>query len=109
MKFLTSFLLLITLITINLGVSEAFTCEEGWLQGPGDLQQYCYNILGAEVDYYPQYMSFYECKQDCNGIGGIFENSLQQKEAYVLELVSKELNHLAAILHAYAGVLIFIK
>ena len=69
MEFLTSFLLL---ITINLGVSEAFTCEEGWLQGPGDLQQYCYNILGAEVDYYPQYMSFYECKQDCNGLGGTY-------------------------------------
>ena len=33
MEFLTSFLLL---ITINLGVSEAFTCEEGWLQGLGD-------------------------------------------------------------------------
>ena len=26
-----------------------------------------------------------------------------------LELVSKELNHLAAILHVYAGVLIFMK
>ena len=84
MKFLASFLLPITLITFNLGVSEAFICEEGWLQGPGDLQQYCYNILGAEVDYYPQYMSFYECKQDCNGLGGIFEIILQQKETYVL-------------------------
>ena len=40
MEFLTSFSLLITLIAINFGVSEAFTCEEGWLQGPGDLQQY---------------------------------------------------------------------
>ena len=85
MKFLASFLLPITLIAINLGVSEAFICEEGWLQGPGDLQQYCYKILGAEVDYYPQYMSFYECKQDCNGLGGIFEIILQQKEIYVFQ------------------------
>ena len=40
-------------------------------------------LQGAEVDYYPQYMSFYECKQDCNGIGGIFEISLQQKVTYL--------------------------
>ena len=30
-------------------------------------------------------------------------------EEVYLELVSKELNHLAAILHVYAGVLIFMK
>ena len=30
-------------------------------------------------------------------------------DMYVLELVSKELNHLAAILHVYAGGLIFMK
>ena len=29
--------------------------------------------------------------------------------AFILELVSKELNHLAAILHVYAGGLIFMK
>ena len=56
MKFLTSFLLLITLITINLGDSEAFTCEEGWLQGPGDLQQYCYNILVPSMSFYPDFI-----------------------------------------------------
>ena len=32
-----------------------------------------------------------------------------QEEAQDLELVSKELNHLAAILHVYAGGLIFMK
>ena len=31
------------------------------------------------------------------------------REAKSLELVSKELNHLAAILHVYAGGLIFMK
>ena len=51
MEFLTSFSLLITLIAINFGVSEAFTCEEGWLQGPGDLQQYCYNILVPSMSF----------------------------------------------------------
>ena len=30
-------------------------------------------------------------------------------QKHVLELVSKELNHLAAILHVYAGGLIFMK
>ena len=34
--------------------------------------------------------------------------SLTSLESF-LELVSKELNHLAAILHVYAGVLIFMK
>ena len=34
---------------------------------------------------------------------------LIQKEAIWLELVSKELNHLAAILHVYAGGLNFMK
>ena len=36
---------------------------------------------------------------------GIFDFQL----TYVLELVSKELNHLAAILHVYAGGLNFMK
>ena len=31
------------------------------------------------------------------------------KEGFELELVSKELNHLSAILHVYAGGLIFMK
>ena len=53
MEFLTSFLLL---ITINLGVSEAFNCEEGWLQGPGDLQQYWWFSVGI-YKYKPGYKS----------------------------------------------------
>ena len=34
---------------------------------------------------------------------------LSNVEFFILELVSKELNHLAAILHVYAGGLIFTK
>ena len=49
-------------------------CEEGWIQGGSaddvDLQQYCYKILGAEVIGDPQYISFYQCKQECNKLGG---------------------------------------
>ena len=37
------------------------------------------------------------------------ETPLLPREATRLELVSKELNHLAAILHVYAGCLIFMK
>ena len=55
---------------MKLHCCKGFSCEDGWLQGSEDLQQYCYKVLGAEVDYYPQYMSFYQCKQECNAIGG---------------------------------------
>ena len=51
-------------------MSKSFTCDEGWLQGPRGLDENCYVVLGAEVEYYPQYMSFYQCKQACNEIGG---------------------------------------
>ena len=41
----------------------------------------------------------------------VFENVLRNNQVigYMVELVSKELNHLAAILHVYAGGLIFMK
>ena len=46
-------------------------------------------------------------------IGGVVPNlavlHVKTLSWRVLELVSKELNHLAAILHVYAGVLIFMK
>ena len=64
------FIFVITLVAVNSAFSKGFSCEDGWLQGSEDLQQYCYKVLGAEVDYYPQYMSFYQCKQECNEIGG---------------------------------------
>ena len=64
------FLLLLVLLTTNVAMSKAFTCDEGWLQGPRGLDENCYVVLGAEVEYYPQYMSFYQCKQACNEIGG---------------------------------------
>ena len=38
-----------------------------------------------------------------------FQQQREQKELGRLELVSKELNHLAASLHVYAGGLIFMK
>ena len=38
-----------------------------------------------------------------------FQQQREQKEVGRLELVSKELNQLAAILHVYAGGLIFMK
>ena len=40
---------------------------------------------------------------------GITVILLLPPQAQVLELVSKELNHLAAILHVYAGILILMK
>ena len=64
------FILVITLVAANSAFAKGFACEDGWLQGSKDLHQYCYKVLGAEVAYYPQYMSFYQCKQECNAIGG---------------------------------------
>ena len=65
------FILVIILVATNSAFAEyAFSCEDGWLQGSEDLDQYCYKVLGAEVAFYPQYMSFYQCKQECNAIGG---------------------------------------
>ena len=43
------FLLLLVLFTKNVVVSKAFTCNEGWLQGPKGLDENCYVVLGAEV------------------------------------------------------------
>ena len=37
------------------------------------------------------------------------DESLKALDEMKVELVSKELNHLAAILHVYAGILIFMK
>ena len=53
--------------------SKALGCGdsgEGWIQGSADFENYCYKILGAEVYDDPQYISFYQCKQDCNKLGG---------------------------------------
>ena len=45
-----------------------------------------------------------------NKIGKLTQQRLMyQLVSNILELVSKELNHLAAILHVYAGSLIFMK
>ena len=59
-------------------------CEEGWIQGGSaddvDLQQYCYKILGAEVRDNPQYISFYQCKQECNKLGGKLASIHSQAE-----------------------------
>ena len=47
-------------------------CEEGWIHGKDseDLEKYCYKVLGAEVRDDPQYISFDQCQQDCNKLGG---------------------------------------
>ena len=38
-----------------------------------------------------------------------YQHIFRSRDAFVVELVSKELNHLAAILHVYAGGLNFMK
>ena len=34
------------------------------------MEKYCYKVLGAEVRDDPQYISFDQCQQDCNKLGG---------------------------------------
>jgi len=81
-------------------------------------------MLDIENQIFGWFSCFFEYISGCNlykiqmasafSLPKIFENNIctlkfTSKNAKFLELVSKELNHLAAILHVYAGGLNFMK
>jgi hypothetical protein len=75
-----------------------------------DNQSFLWIILLGHVSFTKsQLHTRISSRQGSQILYGLKGHKLMQKQAHDLELVSKELNHLAAILHVYAGGLNFMK